>query len=63
MSILFRKSDVDGKWAITHDDKVICWYGRGCEDLRISDNCDKIKVSKSHIHNYELQGDPQLFKD
>jgi hypothetical protein len=62
MSILFRKSDDDFRWAITHDDEVICWYGAGNEDLRISDNCDKMKLSKSRIFNYELQGDPQLLK-
>ena len=58
--MLFRKGD--GKFAITLDDSVICWYGKGCADLQICDNCDKKKDSKSKIYNYEFQGDQKLFK-
>jgi hypothetical protein len=62
MNILFRKVDDSNKFAITLDHSVICRYGAGNEDLKICDNCDKKKDSKSWIYNYEFKGDQQLFK-
>ena len=53
MNAILRKKNGGDLCAITRDNRVICWYGKGREDLLIADLCNQNEKSKSNIHNYQ----------
>ncbi|TNV76433.1 hypothetical protein FGO68_gene2611 [Halteria grandinella] len=37
------------QWAVCHNAKTLCWFGRGIKDLLIADECNKNSNSKSEL--------------
>ncbi|TNV77001.1 hypothetical protein FGO68_gene15724 [Halteria grandinella] len=37
------------RWAVSHNSKNLCWFGRGIRDLCIEDNCDKYETSRQDL--------------